>query len=314
MVCTVACDERAEVLGTAATDADEGTHSNLCGAAANCDQSDTGWNLRLRIELPSAAGSSASMLHASTRRIVQPLIGAQNHIPAAYCLCPSFLSLAEMASLSAWFTDRTASPLAATTFDGEPLSEDRLSQVNDGPVVYQLYGRPEHFEHRFPLICERLLRLKDAVGSALGLSAEELEQVTFPQDIRYIQYTREQSCPWHCDDPVSHFNIVMMLSRPQSDFEGGVFSVHPGPCAHGDDGRSVPLKLGDAVIYTAAKVDHAVSTVSAGARQICLMELRKRSLARLVETPCLPPPGASDDRPATVEAPIAATRLARALF
>ena len=72
----------------------------------------------------------------------------------------------------------------------------------------------------------------------------------------------------------------MLLSKPGADFGGGNFMVHAGPCLCGDEGRPLDLCLGDAGIYSAAKVDHAVSVVTCGERRICLVELRRRSLAR----------------------------------
>ena len=85
-------------------------------------------------------------------------------------------------------------------------------------------------------------------------------------------------CPWHRDDPTSHFNSIMMLSRPGVDFEGGVLQFHP--VQHPTD---VELELGDAVIYSTPKVDHSVTKCTKGVRKICLVELKFPELAELLE-------------------------------
>lgn len=234
------------------------------------------WDITRQLLLPAAVGNVQGTLHVSTTRTTQPLSDAQNHVPAAYVIVRDFLSTDEVHKLHAWFVD-PVSPATATTFDGEPL--DAAAKTME-PTVLQLYGQPEPLERRFPSIFQRLLALKDVVGRALGLDEKELDEVTYAQDVRHITYHAKHGCPWHVDDPVSHFNTVMLLSKPGADFGGGNFMVHAGPCLCGDEGRPLDLCLGDAVIYSAAKVDHAVSVVTCGERRICLVELRRRSLAR----------------------------------
>ena len=49
----------------------------------------------------------------------------------------------------------------------------------------------------------------------------ELPGVSFAQDIRHVTYGQGDSCPWHRDDPASHFSVIFMLSRPGEDSSGG---------------------------------------------------------------------------------------------
>ena len=216
-----------------------------------------------------------------------PFADAQNHVPACYCQASGLLSAQDVRDLQAWFCDER-SGLETTTFDGEAIPADDAPDVDEGPRVRQLYRRPAPFRTRFGEVFERLLDLKDRVGEALGLPPDELAEMDFANDIRHITYLAGHECPFHCDDPRSTFNIVMLLSRPEVDFAGGAFQVHPGPLLGGSEPRSLALQQGDAIIYTASKVDHGVQAVTEGIRQICLVELRRRSVAFPQINPLVP--------------------------
>ena len=111
-----------------------------------------------------------------------------------------------------------------------------------------------------------------------------MRRVSFAQDIRHITYGPGEECPWHRDDPISHFNTIVMLARPGDDFTGGELRLHPGPLPgrDADDApgvRAPALRHGDAVIYSTPKVDHCVSATLSGTRTICLVELRREEAA-----------------------------------
>ena len=117
-----------------------------------------------------------------------------------------------------------------------------------------------------------------------------LARVSFAQDIRHITYGPGEECPWHRDDPISHFNTIVMLARPGDDFTGGELRLHPGPLPgrDADDApgvRAPALRHGDAVIYSTPKVDHCVSATRSGTRTICLVELRREEAAERRECP-----------------------------
>ena len=229
------------------------------------------------VNVPLATGEASGSLQVGRTGRTHPFSDAQNHVPACYSHVSGLLSPQDVRELQAWFCD-PHSDLDTTTFDGEALLSDELADA-EGPRVRQLYRRPMPFEQRFGAVFERLLDLKDRIGAAIGLAADEIAEMDFAHDIRHITYLEGHDCPFHCDDPRSTFNIVMMLSRPNVDFGGGTFQVHPGPLLGGGSARSVMLRQGDAIIYTASKVDHGVSAVTEGIRQICLVELRRRSVA-----------------------------------
>lgn len=204
---------------------------------------------------------------------------AQDHVPAAYCVKRGFLTPKETAELDSWFSDGTHPSLRTTSFSGEDLGAAASgAEVIDGvggPIVRQLYRNPQPFIERFPWAYARLLSLADRVGTAIGLDAAELERVRFCNDIRHITYKAPaDGCPWHRDDPASHFNTIVMLTQPGEDFDGGNLLLHPGPCVDPSDAASVRLELGDAIIYTAPLTDHMVETVTRGVRRICLTELQ----------------------------------------
>ena len=118
----------------------------------------------------------------------------------------------------------------------------------------------------------RLLALKDALGAACGVDADELARVSFAQDIRHITYGPGEECPWHRDDPISHFNTIVMLARPGDDFTGGELRLHPGPLPGRDaddaPGVRAPAPPRRRRHYSTPKVDHCVSATLSGTRTI----------------------------------------------
>ena len=240
-----------------------------------CATNDAGFRT---IAMTHVAGRSAEV-HASGLGSSHPFAGAQNHVPAVYAVVRNFLTSTEVNRLQAWFTadPSTETPLSTRSFGGDDISH--AGELPQEPLVRQLYGEYIPFERDFSTVFTRLLTLKDRVGASVGLVPEELSDVTFAQDIRHITYTEGHSCQMHVDDPRSHFNVVMMLSRPEVDFGGGKFNVHPHPCAYVDEARKIVLQQGDCIIYSAPKVAHAIDTVTRGVRQICLVELRLPRLA-----------------------------------
>lgn len=197
---------------------------------------------------------------------------AQDHIPLAYAVLNSFVSPTEIEELNQFFRFGKDASIKRTTFSGEDLDEGAAPPAGE-PLVAQLYANPEPFKQNFPDLYERILSLKDSLGRKLGLPLRELEEVTFPQDIRHITYNQTDACPWHRDDPTNHFNTIMLLSQPGQDFLGGVLQFHPS-----SNPVSVDLQRGDAVIYSTPKMDHSVTAVTWGTRVICLVELKRASL------------------------------------
>ena len=193
---------------------------------------------------------------------------AQDHLPLAYGIVRGFASAEEVARLDRWFSSRECSELKRTLFDGEDLADGKEGDI-DEPMVTQLYRNPLPFEKHFPEIYERILKAKTAFGLKVGMSQSELDGVNFGSDIRFVTYREGNSCPWHRDDPTSHFNTIIMVSQPGEDFEGGVLQFYPT-----NDPTSIVLSKGDAVIYSTPKVDHRVTAVSNGVRKIFLLELK----------------------------------------
>lgn len=235
--------------------------------------------------LPSGAWRAASSLSTLPIRISKrpaprnPTVfkSAQDHVPAAYCVVRGFLTPAETKQLDSWFSNGAHPALRTTSFSGEDLGAAASSAGDSatGPVVRQLYRTPQPFIECFPWAYARLVSLAERVGTAIGLDTAELERVRFCNDIRHITYQAPaDGCPWHRDDPASHFNTIVMLAQPGADFEGGNLLLHPGPCVDPSDAASVRLELGDAIIYTAPLTDHMVETVTRGIRRICLTELQ----------------------------------------
>ena len=211
---------------------------------------------------------------AAARGRLNPLPGAQDHLPAAYAVARGFVSEAEAAALHAFFAGGTNPHIERTMLSGDELADGQAPDPGEA-LVRQLYGNPQPFRDAFPAIWTRLLALKDALGTACGLETEELQRVSFAQDIRHITYGPNEECPWHRDDPTSHFVVMVMLTDPHGEpgFEGGRLVVHGGTCEADEDAMPVWLEQGDAIILSAPRVDHAVQRVTDGARVVCIFEL-----------------------------------------
>jgi hypothetical protein len=148
------------------------------------------------------------------------------------------------------------------------------------PALYPLSQHPQPFIECFPWAYARLVSLAERVGTAIGLDTAKLERVRFCNDIRHITYQAPaDGCPWHRDDPASHFNTIVMLAQPGADFEGGNLLLHPGPCLDPSD-AGVAVRRWSAGWGTrsstrlAPLTDHMVETVTRGIRRICLTELQ----------------------------------------
>ena len=220
---------------------------------------------------------------------LNPLPGSQDHLPATYAVARGFVSEAEAAALHAFFASPSNPHIERTSLAGDELAAGQAPDPGEA-LVRQLYGNPQPFRDAFPDVWARLLALKDALGAACGVDADELARVSFAQDIRHITYGPGEECPWHRDDPISHFNTIVMLARPGDDFTGGELRLHPGPLPgrDADDApgvRAPALRHGDAVIYSTPKVDHCVSATLSGTRTICLVELRREEAAERREGP-----------------------------
>ena len=238
--------------------------------------------------LPLAFDAEAFVSSAARGRL-NPLPGSQDHLPATYAVARGFVSEAEAAALHAFFASPSNPHIERTSLAGDELAAGQAPDPGEA-LVRQLYGNPQPFRDAFPDVWARLLALKDALGAACGVDADELARVSFAQDIRHITYGPGEECPWHRDDPISHFNTIVMLARPGDDFTGGELRLHPGPLPgrDADDApgvRAPKLRHGDAVIYSTPKVDHCVSATLSGTRTICLVELRREEAAERREGP-----------------------------
>lgn len=126
-------------------------------------------------------------LHVSKHAPGNPLPAAQDHVPAAYALVRDFLGEQERAQLLDWF--ESSSAVKRTEFGGEEL-EPGMEPSHGEPLVLQLYGQSEVFSNAFPLLWSRLLDVRHAVCTAIGLPAEEVQNVDFAQAVMRIR-----SCP-----------------------------------------------------------------------------------------------------------------------
>ena len=107
----------------------------------------------------------------------------------------------------------------------------------------------------------------------LELPPEELARVAL-QDVRCVKFVAGQEVPWHRDDPRSHFVVVVLLSEPSrgESLEGGTLCVHGGTCKDDSDAHPVHMSQGDALIYCAPRLDHAVRRVDEGERLVAMFE------------------------------------------
>ena len=179
--------------------------------------------------------------------------GAQTHLPCAYALLRRLLPQEDAAALWEQTISRPAEPTAV-------------------PTVRTFNKSHEAFGRRYPALVAGVLALKEAFGRSLSLPEDELDRVGIT-DIRCVRYGEGAECPWHRDDPRAHFVVVVLLSDPHLDFEGGRMVVHPGECADDADAMPLDLEQGDALIYAAPRLDTAMQRVSEGDRVACVFEL-----------------------------------------
>ena len=184
--------------------------------------------------LPLAFDAEAFVSSAARGRL-NPLPGSQDHLPATYAVARGFVSEAEAAALHAFFASPSNPHIERTSLAGDELAAGQAPDPGEA-LVRQLYGNPQPFRDAFPDVWARLLALKDALGAACGVDADELARVSFAQDIRHITYGPGEECPWHRDDPISHFNTIVMLARPGDDFDGG---ARPCPPRHRREPRYI---------------------------------------------------------------------------
>jgi len=178
--------------------------------------------------------------------------GAQTHLPAAYAIVRNLLEAEEAEQI---WTKLAAPPSGRA-------AEPTVSTYNKSHAA---------FRKRYAKLCQGADSMKDAFGRYLDLDAAEISRIAI-KDIRCISYTEGHDCPWHRDDPTSSFVVMVMLSDPDEDFEGGRLVVHAGDNPADTDAMPVHLAQGDAVILSAPRVDHAVQRVQSGQRVACIFE------------------------------------------
>lgn len=171
------------------------------------------------------------------------------HLPAAYAVLRGFLS----------------------SEDADDISQQLISGPAKAgePDVRTFNKSMAAFRRRFPALVDGVLAIKDAFSRTLEL--DEIDSIGL-QDIRAVRYSAGHECPWHREDPRSHFVVAVLLSSPLEDFEGGSLVVHAGECADDADAMPIHLSQGDAIIMCAPRIDHAVQRVVDGARVTCMFE------------------------------------------
>jgi hypothetical protein len=179
--------------------------------------------------------------------------GANVHLPAAYAVLRKFLDDEELAK---------ARRLLIKPGDAPP---------SGGPIVHRYAKSQEALKKALPQLFEGLYALRDAFGRYLELDAAEVAS-TEVRDIRCVRHLRGDESPWHREDARSHFVVSVMLSDVVEDFEGGTLMVHGGACPSDADAMPVHLDAGDALIFVAPRIDHALRTVEHGERATALFE------------------------------------------
>ena len=123
-----------------------------------------------------------------------------------------------------------------------------------------------------PDLIQRCVSLRDAFGRYLELDPEDVCSAGL-FDIRCVRYFEGAECPWHRDDPRSHFVMMILLSEPGEDYQGGELVLHAGIGSPADtDAMPTMLEQGDAIIFCAPRVDHAVRQITAGERAVFVIE------------------------------------------
>ena len=128
---------------------------------------------------------------------------------------------------------------------------------------------------RYPEIAARLTHLKDAFGRRCEMGREEVADVSLGGVMEVVKQAEDGEVPWASDDPGAHFAIVLQLSEPTADFDGGLLVVHAGPCQTDGDAMPLFLRAGDAAILVTSKIVHACQTVTHGERVVCTFTLRR---------------------------------------
>ena len=181
---------------------------------------------------------------------------SQSRLPAAYAVLRKLIDPEDAAAMS------------SRLISGAPGVEPDVRTFNKSKATFRTH---------YPALMDGAVALKDAFGLYLSeggfLDASELTAVEV-HDVRCVRYSAGHECPWHREDPGTHFIVMVLMSDPLEDFEGGTLVVHAGECA--DDGDAMPIHLGqgDAIIMCAPRIDHAVQRVAAGERIVCIFELR----------------------------------------
>ena len=186
---------------------------------------------------------------------VAAVSGAQ-HLPAAYAVVRRLLDPDEAEKICGQLCGANTPPMQA------------FSKSKDT------------FALRYPKLVNGVVDMKDAFGRYLELSPEEISSVHL-SDIRCLRYSRAsgvQERPWHRDDPRTHFNVVVLLSETRAQHDGGTLVFHCDDRSNGmspsdEDAMPVYLEQGDAVIYSAPRLAHALQRFTAdGARFMAVFE------------------------------------------
>jgi hypothetical protein len=207
--------------------------------------------------------------------------GAQSHLPCAYAVVRSLLDPEEAEQIWKQLGSR------------------------EGPSVQKFNRSMPAFTKRYPKLVDGARDMKDAFGRYIELPEKELERVQL-QDVRCVKFRPGQEVPWHRDDPRSHFVVVVLLSEPSrgEHLEGGTLCVHGGSCSSDSDAMPVHMCQGDAIIYCAPRLDHAVRRVEEGERLVAMFEF---ALVDHAAAPASAPASAPAPTPAPAPAPPART-------
>ena len=181
---------------------------------------------------------------------------AQSHLPAAYAVCRNLLSEEEIERACKLL----AKPIDTPPAHGEPFLVHKYSKAL--PTLMKAW----------PSLFERVNALSGSFGRYLQLDTDEVESIKV-RDVRCTRLFEGHECPWQRDDPTSHFIVHILLSEPGLQFDGGRLMVHAGECTADTDAMPVSLSRGDAVIYSAPRLDHAIQRVTEGERTACVLEL-----------------------------------------
>ena len=173
--------------------------------------------------------------------------GAQSHLPAAYAVVRLMLEPEEEAT---------------------PIWQ-QLSQ-SGGPKIQKFNATKDAFAKRFPALVRGVQLMKEAFGRYLELPAEELARVGL-QDVRCVKFAAGTEASWHRGDARSHFTVMVVLSD-DVELKGGTLMLHGGECTSDGDAMPVHMTQGDAVIFCAPRLDHAIRRIEHGELFMALFE------------------------------------------